>query len=114
MRILCLHWISAHPQTYPRFIIPRTIVVHACFLIILLGIEEIRRVPCIIPFFNEHFAEWNILNVLYHLTVKIGNIAGTTQMIGMVVELHPLILFGIVEVVGNSSCLQHLRSCCFR
>ena len=67
--------IRTHPQTQPRLIVSRTIVVHTSLLVKFLGIEEIRGVPCVVAFFKEYFTKWNVFDVLRHLSIKIGNVA---------------------------------------
>ena len=111
MHFLFPERVRTHPQTNPWFIVSRTIVVHTCFLIILLGVEEVRRVPRVVALLDEHFTERYILDVLHHLTVKIGDIVRDTQMVGMIVELQLLIVIVRLEVAVDSSRLDHPRPC---
>lgn len=99
MRIFFLQRIRRYPQTQPRVIVPRTIVIQSRLLVEFLRVEEIRRIPDAVPLFNEHFAERHILDVLNHLAVQIGNVAAATQVVGMVVELQLLVCVRILEVV---------------
>ena len=97
--IFFLQRIRRNPQTQPRIIIPRTIVIQSRLLVEFLRIEEIRRIPNAIPLFNEHFAERHILDVLNHLAVQVGDVAAAAQVVGMVVELQLLVCVRILEVV---------------
>ena len=94
-----LQRICRHPQTQPRIIIPRTIVIQSCLLVEFLRVEDIRRIPDAVPLFNEHFAERHILDVLNHLAVQVGDVAAAAQVVGMVVELQLLVCVRILEVV---------------
>ena len=89
---LFLHRITTHPQAQSRLVIPRTIVVHTRFLIKLLGIEEVRCVPCIVTFLYEDLAERYILDVLRYLAIEIGDVTTASQVVGVVVELHLLVI----------------------
>lgn len=100
--------INTHPQTQPRLIIPRTIVIHTR----LLGIEEIRRVPSVVAFFYEHFSERHILDVLRYFAIQVGDVATAAQVVGMVVELHLLVVVIRLEVTICSSCTCHSTSLC--
>ena len=99
VRILLLQLICTHPQTQPRVIVPRTIVIQSRLFVEFLRVEEIRRIPDAVPLFNEHFAERHILDVLNHLTVQVGDVAAAAQVVGMVVELQLLVCVRILEIV---------------
>ena len=73
IRIFLLQRIHTHPQTNPRLIIPRTIVVHTCLLVKFLGIKEIRGVPRIVALFYEHLTKRHVFDVLRHLAIKVGD-----------------------------------------
>lgn len=96
--------ICTHPQAQPWLIVPRTIVVHTRFLIKLFGVEEVRRVPRVVAFLDEHFTKWYILNVLRYLAIKVGDVTTATQVVGMVVELHLLVVVIRFEVTVCSPC----------
>ena len=108
MRIFFLQRIRRNPQTQPRVIVPRTIVIQSRLLVEFLRVEEIRRIPGAVPLFNEHFAERHILDVLNHLAVQVGDVAAAAQVVGMVVELQLLVCVRILEVVfqcqGTNLC----------
>ena len=104
--------ICTHPQAQPWLIVPRTIVVHTCFLIKLFSVEEVRRVPRIVAFFYEHLTKRYILDVLCHLAVKIGDVTTAAQVVWMVVELHLLIIILIVEIIVCSSRACHRTGLC--
>ena len=105
--------IRTHPQTQSRLIVSRTIVVHTCLLVKLLSIKKIRRVPRIVALFYEHLTKRHILNVLRYFTIQVGDVATASQMVGVVVELHLLVVIIRLEVTICSSCacpcLCHLR-----
>ena len=102
--------IHAHPQTQPWLIVPRTIVIQSRLLIEFLRIEKIRRIPNVIALLNEHFTERNILDMLHHLTVKVGDVTTATQVVWVIVELHLLVCIAFLEVVLRCSC----HSTCLR
>ena len=118
--ICCNVWIfffqriRTHPQTQPRFIVSRTIIVHTCLFIKFFCIEEIRRVPYIVAFLYEYLAERHILYVLHHLAVKVGDVTTATQMVWVVVELHRLVCVALLEVIlcssRQSSCLRRFQA----
>lgn len=107
-------FIRTHPQTQPRLIVPRPIVVHTRLLVKFLCIEEIRRVPHVVALLNEHLSEWHILDVLHHLAFKICDEAGASEMVWVVVELHLLVCVALLEVIlcssRQSSCLRSLQA----
>ena len=110
--MLFLHRITTHPQTNSRLIVPCTIVVHTCFLVKLLGIEKIRCVPRIVALLYEHFSKRHIFDVLRNFAIKVGDVATATQMVGMVVELHLLVVVVGFEVTACSSCACHCPCLC--
>lgn len=101
---LFLHRITTHPQAQSRLVIPRTIVVHTSLLIKFLGVEEVRRVLRIVAFFKEYFAKWNVFDVLRFFAIKVGDVATAAQMVGVVVELHLLVVVIRLEVTICSPC----------
>lgn len=52
--------------------------------------------------------------MLYHLTVKVGDVTTATQMVWVVVELHLLVCVALLEVIlcssRQSSCLSRLQT----
>lgn len=52
--------------------------------------------------------------MLYHLTVKVGDVTTATQMVWMVIELHLLVCVTLLEVIlcssRQSSCLSSLQA----
>ena len=115
--IIIRDWIYTHPQTQPRLIVSRTIVVHTCFLIQFLRIKEIRRIPSVVALFYEHFAERYILNMLRYFSAQVGDVTTAAQVVRVIEELHLLIIILIMEIIIYSStcagihspCLRHLR-----
>ena len=119
--IFAISWIIirdgvyAHPQTQPRFIVSRTIVVHTRFLIKLFGVEEVRRVPRVVAFFYEHFTKRHILDVLRYFTIKVGDVTTAAQVVGMVVELHLFIIILVVEItICNPRTCHRPCLCCLQ
>ena len=56
----------------------------------------------------------NILDMLHHLAVKIGDVTTATQVVSVVVELHLLVCVALLEVVlcssRQSSCLRSFQA----
>ena len=80
-------------------IVAGTIIVHTCLFVKFLCVEEIRRVPYVVAFLDEHLAEWHIFDMLHHLAIKVGDVTTATQMVWVVVELHLLVCVRILEIV---------------
>ena len=104
--------ICTHPQAQPWLIVPRTIVVHTRFLIKLLGIEEVRCVPCIVTFLYEDLAERYILDVLRYLAIEIGDVTTASQVVGVVVELQLLVIVLVMEIIIYSRTCAGIHSPC--
>ena len=94
--------------------VPRPIVIQSRLLIEFLRIEKIRCIPDVVAFLYEHLTERNILDMLYHLSVKVGDVTATTQMVWVVVELHRLVCVALLEVIlcssRQSSCLRRFQA----
>ena len=99
--------ISPNPQTRPD---------HTRLLIKFLCVEKIGRVPDVVAFLYEYLAERYILDMLHHLTVKVGDVTTTTQVVWVVVELHLLVVVILLEVAIDSLCLGYIcsHSSCLR
>ena len=54
--------------------------------------------------------------MLHHLTVKVGDVTTTTQVVWVVVELHLLVVVILLEVAIDSLCLGYIcsHSSCLR
>ena len=107
--IIIRDWIYTHPQTQPRLIVSRTIVVHTCFLIQFLRIKEIRRIPSVVALFYEHFAERYILNMLRYFSAQVGDVTTAAQVVRVIEELHLLIIILIMEIIIYSSTCAGIR-----
>ena len=111
--IIIRDWIYTHPQTQPRLIVSRTIVVHTCILIQFLRIKEIRRIPSVVALFYEHFAERYILNMLRYFSAQVGDVTTAAQVVRVIVELHLLVVIVGLKVTICSSCAYPCL-CCLR
>ena len=63
---------------------------------------------------NENLTERNILDMLHHLAIKIGDVTTATQMVWVIVELYLLVCVALLEVIlcssRQSSCLSCLQA----
>ena len=57
----------------------------------------------LLRYLNENLTERNILDMLHHLAIKIGDVTTTTQMVWVIVELHLLVCIAFLEIVLSSS-----------
>ena len=111
--IFLLQWVRTHPQVQSWSIISRTIiVVHTGLLIQILGIEEIRRVPCIVALLYVHFSKRHILDILRHFAIKGGDVTTASQVVGMVEELHLLVVVVRLEVAICRPCACYRPCLC--
>lgn len=79
-----LYRIRTYSQTYFWVIVSRSIVIQSRLLIKFLRIEKIRRIPDVVALLNEHFTERNILDMMHHLTIKVGEVTTAAQMVWVI------------------------------
>lgn len=68
---------------------------------IAVGFPCGRRFPRKLQFIYEHLAIRYIFNVLRYLAVEVSDIATTAQVVGIVVELHLLVVVTVLTIVSH-------------
>ena len=69
--------------------------------IVAVGFPCGRRFPHKFQFIYEHFTKRHILDVLRYLAVEVSDTATTAQVVGIVVELHLLVVVTVLTIVSH-------------